>query len=219
MKYDYILFDLDGTLMDTGDGILDCMRATILEVGLQPVADDVMATFIGPPIAHSFERIFGVAPDVAIEYSNIFREKYKSEYLFQATIYDGMLDLIKAIHSAGVKIAVATYKREDCAIKLLDGVGIGEYCTVIHGSDKNNTLSKLQIMELCLKAYNCPLDKVLMIGDTLHDGGAANTMGVDFLAVTYGFGFKKGDTADLNLYKPVFTADVVPQINEFLGLV
>lgn len=218
MKYDYVLFDLDGTLMDTGDGILDCMRATIIEVGLTPVSDEVMATFIGPPIAHSFERIFGVDNKTAIKYSNIFREKYKEEFLFQATIYDGMLDLIKALHSDGVKIAVATYKREDCAIKLLDGVGIGEYCVVIHGSDIENTLSKQQIMELCLEKYDCPLDKVLMVGDTLHDGGAANSMGVDFLAVTYGFGFKKGETLDVSEFTPVFVADTVPEITKFLGL-
>lgn len=218
MKYDYVLFDLDGTLMDTGDGILDCMRATIIEVGLTPVSDEVMATFIGPPIAHSFERIFGVDSKTAIKYSNIFREKYKEEFLFQATIYDGMLDLLKALHSDGVKIAVATYKREDCAIKLLDGVGIGEYCVVIHGSDIENTLSKQQIMELCLEKYDCHLDKVLMVGDTLHDGGAANSMGVDFLAVTYGFGFKKGETLDVSEFTPVFVADTVPEITTFLGL-
>ncbi len=218
MKYEYVLFDLDGTLMDTGDGILDCMRATIIEVGLTPGSDEVVATFIGPPIAHSFERIFGVDSETAIKYSTIFREKYKEEYLFIATIYDGMLDLIKLLHENGVKIGVATYKREDCAIKLLDGVGIGEFCTVIHGSDYNNTLSKQQIMELCMEKNTCSLDKVLMVGDTLHDGGAAKSMGVDFLAVTYGFGFKKGEMQEVSEFTPVFVADTVPEITKYLGL-
>lgn len=218
MKYEYVLLDLDGTLMDTADGIIQCMKDTINEVGLTPVSDELMASFIGPPVAHSFERIFGVTPEKGVEYSNIFRERYKGQYLFQATIYDGMMDLLKALKDNGVTIGVATYKREDCAIELLNGVGIGEYCKVIRGSDYDNTLSKQRIMELCLEGVDCPLDKVLMVGDTHHDGGGAKLMGVDFLAVTYGFGFKKGDTSEVSEFNPVFVADTVPEIIKYLGL-
>lgn len=218
MKYEYVLLDLDGTLMDTEEGIIQCMKDTIIELGLEPVSDELMASFIGPPIAHSFERIYGVDTETGIKYSNIYRERYKGEYLFQASIYDGMMDLLKVLKDNGVAIGVATYKREDCAVELLNGVGIGEYCNIIRGSDFDNTLSKQRIIELCIEAIDCPLDKVLMIGDTHHDGGGAKSAGVDFLAVTYGFGFKKGDTSEVSEFNPVFVADTVPDIIKYLGL-
>lgn len=218
MKYEYVLLDLDGTLMDTAEGIIQCMKDTIAELGLEPVSDELMASFIGPPIAHSFERIYGLAPEKAVEYSNIYRERYKGEYLFQASIYPGMMDLLKVLKDNNISIGVATYKREDCAIELLNGVGIGEYCKIIRGSDAANTLTKQRIIELCIESANCSLDKVLMIGDTYHDGGGAKSAGVDFLAVTYGFGFKKGDTSEVSEFNPVFIADTVPEITKFLGL-
>lgn len=188
-KYQAILFDLDGTLLDTSEGILSSVKYTIDVMGFEPIEEDYFETFIGPPIQHTLQKIYHLDDKTRDKAAAVFREHYSTVDLCKAKLYEGVLETLSELKKYGVKIAVATYKREDYTIKLLDEFEISQYCDWIQGSDFAGKLSKADIIELCIQKLAVDKSKVLMVGDTEHDLIGAKHAGVDFLAVTFGFGF------------------------------
>ena len=188
-KYQAVLFDLDGTLLDTSEGILSSVKYTIDVMGFEPIDEDYFETFIGPPIQHTLQKIYHLDDATRDKAAAVFREHYSTVDLCKAKLYDGVLETLSELKKNGIKIAVATYKREDYTKKLLDEFGISQYCDWIQGSDFAGKLTKADIIELCLQNLNVEKRKVLMVGDTEHDLVGAQNAGVDFLAVTFGFGF------------------------------
>ena len=100
------------------------------------------------------------------------------------------MELLINLKKNGIKIGVATYKREDYAIDILKYFGIAEYCNVIHGADNDNKLTKADIVEMCINEMNEEKMGVLLIGDTEHDAKGAQNSGIGFIGVTWGFGYK-----------------------------
>ena len=193
--YELVIFDLDGTLMDTSEGIISSIRYTVSQMGFECPDDDTLKTFIGPPIQYTFEKYYDVHDDVLNKMSLIFREHYKDMDLLKAKPYDGIYECLRALNDSGVTCAVATNKREDYALKLLNEFGFDRYMKVMHGSDFNGILSKSDIIRLCIDESGIDdKSKILMVGDAAGDLKGANDAGVDFLPVTYGFGeFEKED--------------------------
>lgn len=186
-----VLFDLDGTLLDTSEGIIDSVRYTISQMGYPELSYDTILKFVGPPIQNSLMNYLDVTPEVAQQGANIFRDYYKTNALFKASVYPGIMTLLSELKLIGVKIGVATYKREDYAIDLLKYFGIAEYCDIIRGADNENKYTKADIVEHCLKELGEDKHNVLLIGDTDHDAKGAAEVGVHFSAVTWGFGYTK----------------------------
>ncbi len=213
-KYKYVLFDLDGTLMDTSDGILKSIDYTINKCGYHKLSLEIKKNFIGPPIKNSFMKTYDLKEEEANKATTIFREAYKNEFLLFAKVYDGIIQLLQSLRLNNVKIGVATYKRDDYAKKLLEKFEIADKCDFILGSDMNNKLTKTDIVKLCLKNLGCDnLSEAILIGDTYYDAIGAKECGINFIAVTYGFGFKK--TA-INSFPAIFIADTVKDIEFFL---
>lgn len=134
-KYQAVLFDLDGTLLDTSEGILSSVKYTIDVMGFEPIDDDLFETFIGPPIQHTLQRIYNLDDATRDKAAAVFRDHYSTVDLCKAKLYDGVLETLSELKKKGIKIAVATYKREDYAAKILDEFGISPYCDWIQGSD------------------------------------------------------------------------------------
>ena len=193
-KYDLIIWDVDGTLLDTSEGIMTAVKYT-LENSVYKVPDDtVLKSFIGPPLQESFIRICGVPEEKARELVNDFRLRYKEQDLLKATSYEGILSLVKNIFSHGIKQSVATYKRQDLAEELLKELGFSKYMKSIYGSDYEGKLTKKDIIEkVIIDSEVKSLDRIVMIGDSDGDQKGASQVGIDFIGVTYGFGFKKGN--------------------------
>ena len=143
-----VLFDLDGTLLDTSRGILESVAHTIHKLGLPMLPQEIMLNFVGPPIQNSLMKYCGLNVADAQMAANLFRDYYKESALFEAKPYDGIFELLNALQERQIKIGVATYKREDYAIQLLSHFGIASYCQVMHGADNNNILSKADISSL-----------------------------------------------------------------------
>ena len=193
-KYKLIVFDLDGTLLDTTEGILKSVKETVSHYNLPEIGDEVIQSFIGPPIQNSFEKYYGLTGKELQEATDYFREVYSQKNLLYARVYDGIYDLFQFIKINGLVSSVATYKREDYAIKLLKSFQFDDYSDILFGADNFNLLKKNDIIRKCIeKATIKDYSEVLMVGDTLHDSVGAEQLGVDFLAVTYGFGFKSKD--------------------------
>ena len=192
-SYSTVIFDLDGTLLDTSEGILASVSYTIEKEGLPRLSEAEMLSFIGPPSQESFRRIYDLDESRALELATIFRNRYKEPPdLIKAKPYEGIFELCASLKSTGCRLAVATYKREDYARTLLCHFGFDKYFDFMYGSDFENKLKKLDIIEKCL--VDCEVSdraEAVMIGDSHHDALGAKSVGVDFLGVTYGFGFRE----------------------------
>ena len=215
-KWRCILFDLDGTLMDTAEGILASIRYTTETMGYKPLSEDIMRTFIGPPVRSSLKQTYRLNDEEADKANEIFRNRYKDHDLLLAAPYEGIMDLLKQLKAAGYLVGVATLKREDYAIRLLEHYHISDYCDIICGGDFACKFKKADVLKLCLSRLGVKLEEAVLIGDTASDGNGALETGMDFIAVTFGFGphTKEGWTE----FHPVFIGDSADAIGHFLGL-
>lgn len=185
-----VIFDLDGTLLDTSEGIVESAKHTAKEFGYPDLSYSEWLTFVGPPVQNSFMDNYGCDIDEAQRMADSFRDYYKTKALFRAKPYEGIFELCNRLKSNNINMAVATYKREDYAIKLLKHFEFDKYCSPIHGADNNNVLSKTDIVSLCLEEMSATKDNSVLIGDTSHDAIGAMQASIPFIAVTYGFGFR-----------------------------
>lgn len=189
-----LLFDLDGTLLDTSEGIRKSVKETLRLMELPQLSEEVIRTFVGPPINRSLQSTFHLSDEDTVRGTNLFRDLYKDKYLFEAKPYPELYEVLAELAQAGYRLGVATYKREDYALRLLDHFHLTECFQVIHGCDFESRLSKTEILRMTLADLGCenPKDATL-IGDTVHDQKSAEECGMSFLAVTYGFGFVPGE--------------------------
>ncbi len=213
MKYELVIFDVDGTLLDTSEGVLSSVKYTIERFGFDMPDDKQLRTFIGPPIQRSFANTFGLSGDIIQEMTAVFRDRYKGDDLIKALPYEGIYECFDSLESNGIKTAIATYKRDDYAQRIMKHFHFDDHTKIIHGADDNNKLSKSDIIEICINESGIPKEKVLMVGDTDNDAIGAEGIGVDFLAVTFGFGFKPGEEIT---YPHVHVSDTAADIASFV---
>lgn len=190
MGYDAVLFDLDGTLLDTSEGITMATGYVIKQFGLPSLTDEEQRSFIGPPIQESFQRHYNLSKERARELATAWRNAYKDIFLFEAIPYEGIYEALRVIRNRGIKTGVATNKREDYTKRLLEHFGFTELFDYIAGTDLEGRLKKSDLIRACVDKLGV-LDgkRCLMVGDTVNDLEAAKKANVDFLGVTYGFGF------------------------------
>ena len=213
MKYELVIFDVDGTLLDTSEGVLSSVKYTIERFGFDMPDDKQLRTFIGPPIQRSFANTFGLSGDIIQEMTAVYRDRYKGDDLIKAVPYEGIYECFDSLESNGIKTAIATYKRDDYAQRIMKHFHFDDHTKIIHGADDNNKLSKSDIIEICINESGIPKEKVLMVGDTDNDAIGAEGIGVDFLAVTFGFGFKPGEEIT---YPHVHVSDTAADIASFV---
>ena len=139
--YKTVLFDLDGTLLDTSEGILGAVKYAQQQMNLPSLPDSRLREFIGPPPVESYKRIFGVDEAIA-QQAAFFHRKYGSEHgLFEAQHYPGISELLQNLKNSGRFLGVATLKREDTAQKILAHFNLKQYFDVIAGIDTKEQLS------------------------------------------------------------------------------
>ena len=193
-----VLFDLDGTLLDTTEGILESVAYTAKRLGLGELDSSVLLKFIGPPIYQSFKMYYGCSEEQANKATELFRTYYKEKALYKAKLYTGIEQMLQTLQNNGIIIGVATYKREDYAISILNHFGISPYCRVMHGTDWFNKMSKTDVINKCIGELGLPPQSIVYVGDTEHDALGAQEAGIEFIAVTYGFGYKNSDATNNN---------------------
>ena len=187
------IFDLDGTLLDTREGIIESVKFAISELEYDKLSYKELLTFVGPPIQQSFINHYGCSKETAQKAADIFREYYKTTALLKAKPYDGIYVLCELLKKHNIRMAVATYKREDYALQLLNHFRFNEFCNPMCGGDNTNQLKKEDIVRRCQKEMMASPDECVLIGDTLNDALGAMRAETPFIAVTYGFGFQNPD--------------------------
>ena len=202
-KFDLILFDLDGTIFDTTQTILNSLKATIEKEGLRKLTDEEISTFIGPPIIDSLKKYYPELSDKEIDdLTKSYRQYYIDYELLKAKPFENIPTVIKELKNNNYKIALATYKLMKCVTPLFDYYDFTKYFDTLRGSIAEKGISKTEIMKLAMD--DCGVlnpDRVCMIGDTEHDLRGAINLNVSFLAVSYGSGIKNVTKEELNYKK------------------
>lgn len=213
-QFDVVIFDVDGTLLDTSEGIKSSVKYTVEKHGLSGLSDEVMDTFIGPPIQDSFAKIYGLNGDILQELATTFRNQYKDYDLLKAKPYDGIYEVFDELSKRGIKLAIATYKRQDYAVTIMKHFGFDRYTDIIYGGDHENKLKKRDIIKKCLTDMGVTdLKKAVMIGDSDNDAIGAENIGTEFIGVTYGYGFKNAE--DVKKHQSVGVAETPLELLKF----
>lgn len=214
MSYKYIIFDFDGTLFDSRIGIVKSVKYALDQLQIEHPSEEVFTSFIGPPLHHSFHKHFGLSKsDTALAVVKL-REYYGAKGYMQSKPYEGVLDIIKALHKENKKLGIATAKPTNYAIQILESNSWKSYFHSIHGSElKGELFPKERTIGSVLSDFAYPESQdCVMIGDTIYDIKGAQEHGIDSIAVDYGY----GKTQDLKDVRPTHLIEKVEQLATLL---
>ena len=218
MEYKYILFDLDGTLTDSSQGITRCVKYALEKLGYEIPSEDMLLKFIGPPLQWGFEHVIGMEPGEAERATTVFRERYDTKGLFENTPYQGITDVLKALTEGGFVMAVATGKPEPTAKRVIEHFGLDVYFSEICGSTYDGSRrTKDTIIEETIRRLGIPEQErgsILMVGDRMHDMIGAAKCRIRSLGVYYGF----ADKGELEANGADFIINEVKDYYEFFGM-
>ena len=189
-KYDLVIFDLDGTLLDTSEGIFGSVRYAEQKLGLLSAAEEQLKVFLGPPPKEMYQKVYQLDEKTALEATQYHREYGREKAIYQAKVYPNMLECLQQLKKQGIKLAVATLKSQDIAETILNHFGLAQYFDCIIGMDGKEGLKKSEIIRKVMEKTLIS-DKVLMVGDSIYDLQGAKEAEVEFLGVLYGFGLKE----------------------------
>ena len=187
-----IFFDLDGTLTDSGEGIINCATLALAHFGLPVPSREEMRVFVGPPLDKTFIE-FGVPADRVSEAIQVFRSRYVPVGIFENYPYPGIRELLEQLKEKGIRLFVATSKPEEMAHKVLNHFGLAHHFEMICGATFDGRISEKHevIAELLRLAGEPDKDEIVMIGDRKYDIEGAHAFGIRAVGVTYGFGTRE----------------------------
>lgn len=190
MRYEYVLFDLDGTLSNTSPGVFNATDYMIKELGYRDLSMDEKRSILGPPLWQSFHNFFGIDGDELALAIEKYREYYHTKGCYENIEYEGMFDLLKDLKNRGVTLMVATSKPNNVTPQVLEGFGISELFDYVSSPNpEDESDDKSILIKDALNAVGCKdLSKALMVGDRLFDIKASNKVGIDSVGVAFGFG-------------------------------
>lgn len=182
-----IIFDLDGTLTDSGEGIINCAQMTLERFGLPVPSREEMRVFVGPPLADTFVK-FGIPPERTQEAIDIFRSRYVPIGKYENHPYPGIRELLEGLKAQGHHLYVATSKPEVTAIEVLDHFDLSKYFQLICGASFDESrITKSQVIAFLLQ-QNGRIDNAVMVGDTEFDVIGAAAHGIPTIGVAWGYG-------------------------------
>jgi phosphoglycolate phosphatase len=196
-----LLFDLDGTIIEPKEGILNSIRHASHKMGVVAPTDEELHQFIGPPIMESFQHKLGLTYEQALEAVGYFRSYYAHTGIHQNALFPYVDELLKALKAEGYTLFVATSKPTRFAKEILKDHHLDELFVEIVGCNMDNSRSdKAEIIAYILENYGLNVSECLMIGDTKYDVIGAQKHGIPSVGVNYGHG-------DFIKYVPHFTVD------------
>lgn len=183
----FVIFDLDGTIADSQEGILYSFHATLNDLGKR-VPDDELRALIGPPLGESFARL-GVNDSDLAQVVALYRSYYDRQGVERAHLYDGVRELLEQLHEAGVRLAVATAKRVDFATRMLGRLGVLDLFHSVSGASLDGLVNtKQEIVHEALQLLAGPSGVGWMVGDRREDLRAAAFHSLVPVGVLWGYG-------------------------------
>lgn len=191
--YNYILFDLDGTLADPGIGITNSVAFALKKYGIEVSDKRRLFSFVGPPLIDSFMKYYGFSKEKAIKAVEYYREYYTVKGIFENKLYEGIPQMLENLQKNGKKIVLATSKPDVFANKILKHFSIDKYFYFVAGATIDETRTqKQEVIAYALERCGITDKKdVIMVGDRKYDIIGAKLCSVDSLGVLYGYGSKE----------------------------
>lgn len=190
--YQTILFDLDGTLTDSGQGILNSVAYALEKMGIEEPDTANLNRFIGPPLYESFSRFYQLSPEDTQSAIDAFRVYFKEKGMFENQLYPGIIPLLEELRTAGKTLVIATSKPEIFAKQILEHFGIAHYFDVIAGASLDSSrISKADVIGYAINQLEAFPKHAVMIGDREHDIEGARMHQLPAIGVLYGYGNKQ----------------------------
>ena len=188
--YTTFLFDLDGTLTDPKEGIVNSVIYALRKMGIDEQDHNKLLSFIGPPIQHSFANIYGMNEEQVTDTVTYYREYFKTKGMFENHVYEHIPSVLQDLKDTGKRLFVATSKPTVFAKQILEHFQMAHYFEEIVGSNLDGTrIAKAEIIQHILHTYDgLEKEDVVMVGDREHDMIGARQVGIDSIGVLYGYG-------------------------------
>lgn len=212
--YTTVLFDLDGTLTDSGAGILNSVIYALKKYNIIIEDKAALNKFVGPPLHDSFINFCGFSPEESVKAVEYYREYYREKGIYENELYDGVAAMLQELSDAGKKIILATSKPEVFAAEILRYFQIDKYFDFIGGATMDGIRSKkADVIAYALEKCNVTdLSSAVMVGDREQDIFGAKEIGIDSIGILYGY----GDRVELQNAGATYIAETVKDI---IGLV
>ncbi len=197
MQYSHAFFDLDGTLTNSAPGITHSVQYAVHKMGIEPPPAKALTVFIGPPLALSFSKVFGMNDDEAKQAVAYYRENYRAGGMLECEVYEGIPQLLQALRDAGAVCVLATCKPHEFASKILRHFGLDGYFALVSGPEMDGTRGeKHEVIAHAMQTLGLTDPaSILMIGDRDNDVLGAAHHGIDCAGALWGFGSKDELTA------------------------
>ena len=212
--YDIVLFDLDGTLTNPGEGITNSVAYALNKFNIKVKDKTELYNFIGPPLIDSFMKYYDMSYEDGLKAVDYYREYFGVTGIFENRVFNGIHELLASIKKSGRVVSLATSKPEQYAVRILDHFDLTQYFDFIGGATMDETRSKkADVINYTLKQLGVTdKSKVVMIGDRHHDIEGANVNGLDSIGVLFGY----GDRKELETAGATYIAETVDDIFKFL---
>lgn len=189
LKQTIVLFDLDGTLTDSAEGVIRSAQYMQEKMGIEKWADEDLKFIVGPPLMKTFTEDFAMDAETAETALAYFRERYTTVGLFENRLYPGIEAMLAALREKGKRLAVATSKKEETAVRILEHFGVAKYFEIIGGDNRAaGRDNKAKVIAYVLEQMRAEKHDVVMVGDRKFDVEGAHAMGIPCVAVEYGYG-------------------------------
>ena len=211
-----LLFDLDGTLTDSREGIVESVRYALRKLGLPIPGEDTLLRFIGPPLEDSFRRCCGLTEAGAEEAVRLYRERYNPIGVYENLPAPGLADYCRKWKAEGCRLALASSKPEHLCEKVCERFGFAESLEVIAGSRPGAGMSKADVIRSCMARMGlteAEKARVLMIGDRKFDVEGAAECGIPCVGVEF-FGY--AEPGELEAAGAVAVVKTAEELDAFL---
>ena len=206
-----VFFDLDGTLTDSGEGIMNCAAVALEHFGLPVPPRKAMRVFVGPPLKDSFRK-HGVPEDLLDEAVSVYRSRYIPVGKYENHPYPGITALLARLKADGYRLFVATSKPEQMAVDILEHFGLANFFEKICGAIADGSRdTKAAVIAYLLDSIG-GAENAVMVGDTVFDVIGAAAHGIPTIGVSWGY----GETADLENAGAIGSAHTMDELYELL---
>ena len=211
--YKNIMFDLDGTVTDSGRAITSSVEYALEQFGITNQPKDKLETFIGPSLYDSFEREYGFTGDDCDKAVSLYRYIYEKERMYDVDIYEGIPELLQELKDRNLTALLVTSKPLKFSKMIMEKIGLSDlFKAIIAPELSDHSSDKKRLIERAINEHGLNRDECIMIGDTEYDIAGAVGAGIDSIAVTYGYGRTEG----LKSAGATYLADSVKDISDIL---
>lgn len=214
--YKAILFDLDGTLTDSGEGITKSVQYALEKLGKPEPDLQKLRVFVGPPLMEQFMHYADLSEADGRKAVELYRERYLPTGIYENEVYPGVEEMLAGLKKRGYLLGVASSKPEKLVLQVLEHFGLTHYFDEIAGSEMNgNRTKKSEVIEEVLRRFHLEnhRDQVILVGDKEHDVFGARQAGLDCVAVSYGY----GSMEELTGARPLKIVDSAEEVLDFFG--